>query len=60
VNVVYGGGGGKRKARAVLACLEGKVSLLAPASILQTHPRETIYLDQNSAALLSSQLTISR
>lgn len=52
--------GGGRKARAVQACLEGKVSPLAPASILQTHPRTTIYLDHDSAALLSSQLTISR
>ena len=52
--------GGERKARAVQACLEGKVSPLAPASILQTHPRTTIYLDQDSAALLSSQLTTSR
>ena len=52
--------GGERKARAVQACLEGKVSPLAPASILQRHPRTTIYLDQDSAALLSSQLTTSR
>ena len=39
--------GGARKARAVQACLEGKVSPLAPSSILQTHPKTTIYLDQN-------------
>ena len=52
--------GGERKARAVQACLEGEVSPLAPASILQTHPRTTVYLDQDSAALLSSQLTTSR
>ena len=51
--------GGERKARAVQACLEGKVSSMAPASILQTHSRTTIYLDQASAALLSSQLTTS-
>ena len=52
--------GGDRKAHAVQACLEGAVSPLAPASILQTHPQTTIYLDQDSAALLSSQLTTSR
>ena len=42
-----------RKAQAVKACLEGAVSPLAPASILQTHPRVTVYLDQASAALLA-------
>ena len=52
--------GGERKARAVQACLAGKVSPSAPASILQTHPRTTIYLDHESAALLGSQLTTSR
>jgi hypothetical protein len=26
---------------------------MAPASILQTHPRTTIYLDRDSAALLT-------
>ena len=41
-----------RKATAVKACLEGPVSNLAPASILQTHPRTTLYLDPSSAALL--------
>lgn len=52
--------GGERKARAVQACLEGKVSPIAPASILQTHPHTTVYLDQASAGLLSSQLTTLR
>ena len=52
--------GGQRKARAVKACLEGKVSPMAPASILQTHPHTTVYLDQASAGLLSSQVTILR
>ena len=41
-----------RKAKAVHACLEGGVSPMAPASILQQHPRATIYLDRDSAALL--------
>jgi glucosamine-6-phosphate deaminase len=38
-----------RKAAAVHACLEGDVSPLAPASILQTHTATTVYLDQASA-----------
>ncbi|MFN7931663.1 MAG: glucosamine-6-phosphate deaminase [Blastocatellia bacterium] len=42
-----------RKAEAVKACLEGPVSPLAPASILQTHANTTVHLDQNSAALLT-------
>ncbi len=42
-----------RKAAAVRACLEGEVSPLAPASILRTHARTTIYLDRDSAALLT-------
>ena len=43
-----------RKAEAVKACVEGPVSNLAPASILQTHPNVTMYLDRASAALLKS------
>ena len=39
-----------RKARAVQSCLEGAVSPMAPASILQTHPATTVYLDRASAA----------
>jgi glucosamine-6-phosphate deaminase len=42
-----------RKARAVKACLEGEISPMMPASILRTHPNTTIYLDTESAALLS-------
>ena len=42
-----------RKARAVRACVEGPVSPMAPASILQTHADTTLYLDQDSAALLA-------
>jgi glucosamine-6-phosphate deaminase len=41
-----------RKAEAVKACLEGEVSPMTPASILQTHPNATVYLDRDSAALL--------
>jgi glucosamine-6-phosphate deaminase len=42
-----------RKAEAVKACLEGPVSNLAPASILRTHPRTTLYLDPGSASRLA-------
>ena len=45
-----------RKAHAVKVCLEGEITPMAPASILRTHPNATIYLDQNSAALLSTAL----
>ena len=46
----------QRKARAVKMCLEGEISPLAPASILRRHPKATIYLDTNSASLLSPAL----
>ncbi len=45
-----------RKAHAVKMCLEGEVSPLVPASILQTHPNTTIYLDMASAALLDPEM----
>jgi glucosamine-6-phosphate deaminase len=45
-----------RKAQAVKACFEGEISPMAPASILRTHANATIYLDKNSAALLSTAL----
>lgn len=41
-----------RKAQAVRRCLEGPVTPDAPASVLQTHPDTTVYLDSASAALL--------
>jgi glucosamine-6-phosphate deaminase len=41
-----------RKAPAVRDCLEGEVSPLHPASILQRHPRTSVYLDAASASLL--------
>lgn len=43
-----------RKARAVAACFEGEISPDAPASILRTHPKCTVYLDNDSSALLTS------
>jgi glucosamine-6-phosphate deaminase len=48
-----------RKAQAVKACFEGEISPLAPASILRTHPNATIYLDRNSAALLSTRAQVA-
>jgi glucosamine-6-phosphate deaminase len=42
-----------RKAAAVQACVEGPISPMAPASILQTHPNTTLYLDEDSAGLLT-------
>jgi len=42
-----------RKAQAVHDCLEGPVTPQHPASILQRHPRTTIYLDELAAALLT-------
>jgi 6-phosphogluconolactonase/glucosamine-6-phosphate isomerase/deaminase len=47
-----------RKAQALKACFEGEISAMAPASILRRTGNATIYLDPNSAALLSSSLQI--
>jgi glucosamine-6-phosphate deaminase len=44
----------ERKARAVALCLEGEIGPMAPASILRNHPAATIYLDKQSAGLLSA------
>jgi glucosamine-6-phosphate deaminase len=45
-----------RKATAVARCFEGEIGPMAPASILRNHPKATVYLDKNSAALLSPEL----
>jgi len=42
-----------RKALAVKLCFEGTINPMAPASILRTHPAATLYLDRESASLLS-------
>src|SRR5690606_11139658 len=42
-----------RKAQAVKDCLENKVNPMNPASILQQHPACEIYLDVESASLLT-------
>ncbi len=44
----------ERKAEAVRATVEGPVTPAVPASILQTHPAVTIFLDRGSASRLSS------
>lgn len=42
-----------RKAEAVKNCLDGEISNLHPASVLQNHDDCTIFLDTDSASLLS-------
>jgi len=44
----------QRKAEAVRACLEEEISPLRPASILRRHADADLYLDRDSAALLST------
>ena len=46
----------KRKAQAVKDTLESAVSPMHPASVLQQHPCTTMYLDRDSASLLSEPL----
>ncbi|HEX6802774.1 MAG TPA: glucosamine-6-phosphate deaminase [Terriglobales bacterium] len=46
----------KRKAAAVARCFQGEISPLAPASILRTHRNALVYLDVDSAALLSPEI----
>jgi glucosamine-6-phosphate deaminase len=45
-----------RKAKAVKACFEHEVSNLAPASILGTHHNAVVYLDRDSASLLTQRI----
>jgi glucosamine-6-phosphate deaminase len=42
-----------RKAQAVRNSLQGEITTNCPGSLLRTHPNATIYLDQESATLLS-------
>ena len=44
----------ERKAMAVKGTVEGPVTPMVPASILQEHPASTLYLDRASASLLST------
>jgi glucosamine-6-phosphate deaminase len=48
-----------RKAEAVKMCLEGEIRSEAPASILRRHPKVTVYLDKDSASLLSIETLVS-
>ncbi len=43
-----------RKAKAVHACFEGQVSVMAPASVLRKHEKATVYLDRESSQLLGA------
>jgi glucosamine-6-phosphate deaminase len=45
-----------RKAHAINKCFETEISPMAPASILRMHPNATVYLDVNSASMLSPAL----
>jgi glucosamine-6-phosphate deaminase len=45
-----------RKAAAVKNSIEGPVDPMFPASILRTHPNTTVFLDRDSAALLSAEV----
>lgn len=51
---------GPRKAKAIAACFNGPITSMAPSSILRNHPKATIYLDRQSAALLSHEALSSR
>jgi len=46
----------QRKAKAIRLCMEGEVRPEAPASILRKHPNATVFLDENSASLLSGEV----
>lgn len=46
---------GQRKARAVKGCIEGDMSSSNPASILKKHKNTFIYLDKESASMLTGQ-----
>ena len=50
----------QRKAQAVRNSLEGEISPNVPASILRSHPNTSIYLDKDSASLLSSGVPVER
>jgi glucosamine-6-phosphate deaminase len=47
-----------RKAEAVWQCLEGPIIPLHPASLLRLHANTTLYLDNDSSALLAAKPTL--
>jgi len=44
---------GRQKANAIAACFNGEITPMAPASILRSHSKVTVYLDKDSASLLN-------
>ena len=46
----------KRKARAVKSSFESEISPQVPASVLRSHFNATVFLDKNSASLLSPEM----
>ena len=46
---------GRNKALAVETCFHGPITPMAPASILRTHPRVTLFLDRDSASRLDPE-----
>ncbi|HEX7003594.1 MAG TPA: glucosamine-6-phosphate deaminase [Trueperaceae bacterium] len=46
---------GRNKARAVERTVEGEMSTACPASVLRAHPGAVLYLDRESASLLSGR-----
>lgn len=45
----------RRKAQAARDALEGSISTACPASLVRTHPNATVYLDSESASLLTQR-----
>jgi glucosamine-6-phosphate deaminase len=43
---------GAHKARPIAAAVEGPLSAMTPASVLQMHPSATVILDEGAASLL--------
>lgn len=45
----------RRKAQAAKSCLEGPITPMAPASALRNHPNSAVFLNNDSAALLTKK-----
>jgi glucosamine-6-phosphate deaminase len=45
----------RRKAQAAKSCLEGPITPMAPASALRNHPNSAVFLNKDSAALLTKK-----
>ena len=46
---------GEEKADAVAACVEGPITAMAPASVLQCHEKVTVLIDESAASKLTRQ-----